>query len=147
MSDQRLILLGEAQRELVDDLRERGFSVLQERFDRAAFGNYLIDLTTSEFTVRVVRERGRWGIEASVPSWKEWMPMSVWRWIYEGGSLPGAFSNFDQDSAWLRGNIDSVIEELRSNAASLHERLLACGRERLASWVTEFGPKEERGEL
>ena len=72
MSDQRLILLGEAQRELVDDLRERGFSVLQERFDRAAFGNYLIDLTTSEFTVRVVRERGRWGIEASVPSSEVW---------------------------------------------------------------------------
>jgi hypothetical protein len=94
-------VVGATQLSLVRALEDAGFSRVHERYDASAFGNCLLEFSTERFSVRVVRERGSWGIEASVPGWKEWIPVSMWRWIYEGGPLPGGSSNFEEEQDWL----------------------------------------------
>jgi hypothetical protein len=124
-------VLGDRQRSLVNRLRALGFTVLQERHDPEAFGNYLIDLTTDDFTVRIVRDRSNWSIEASVPAWKDWIPVPMWRWIYVGGELPGAYSDFDQDAEWLLSQLNTLRADLAKDPGGLSERLQECGRLRL----------------
>ena len=135
-------VLGQSQQRLIAALKDLGFSKLQEQYDHAAFGNSIVDLTTTTFTIRIVRERGIWEIEASVPGWKAWMPLSMWRWAFDGGQIPGAWSDFDDDAAWLLESLDKIEQALRTDEAHLRARLDECGRARLAE-LLRHAPTED----
>jgi hypothetical protein len=126
-------ILGDAQIALRRDLEARGFVTLQERFDRKSFGNCIVDLTTESLTVRIARDRLVWELSASVPGWKEWFPVAMWRWVYEGGVLPGGDSDFQEDATWLVASLDQILDDLKTNRDHLNQRLWECGRARLAA--------------
>jgi hypothetical protein len=131
---------GEPQRSLVGDLQARGFTILQERYDPQSFGNYLLDLTTKDFSVRIILDRGYWSVDASVPGWKDWIPLSMWRWIYEAGPLPGARSDFTVDARWLLATLEMLLTDLRRDPSDIHERLWECGRARMRALAERSRP-------
>src|SRR4249919_4007066 len=62
--------------ELRSWLIEQGFVVLADHYDADRFGNQLVELARP-IAVRLVRDRGQWGIDIAGPD-GVWSPLSTW---------------------------------------------------------------------
>ena len=62
--------------ELRSWLIEQGFVVLADHYDADSFGNQLVELARP-IAVRLVRDRGQWGIDIAGPD-GVWSPLSTW---------------------------------------------------------------------
>jgi hypothetical protein len=119
---------------LLRTLEDRKFQVDVERFDRASFGNAMLEAGDGRVSVRMIRERGDWNLDARSAGWGEWFPVSAWRALFEDSAGPVEPMASTEQAEYLLEHLDRVVEvAARGDAADL-ERLRRWRDERSASW-------------
>ncbi len=110
---------------LLSELSElHGMREVHRQYDRAHFGNCLIDVAGGPLTVRVVRDRGQWFVDVADrarPS--RWYYVDVLRRLL-GGKRAETLVSIEDQVEFLRQHLPSLLEAFNpKNAAKTHARL------------------------
>lgn len=108
---------------LADDLQRRGYSVAEERYDEASFGNTLIVLERDTTRVRLVRDRGQWFVE--VAGGHDWFSPVIWRAFLESSMPPVEIVPLAVQARWLLddlGRIQAIGDLTEDQLADLNDR-------------------------
>jgi hypothetical protein len=65
-------LLSEIASPIADFVNQRGMRVVVERQDQASFGNAVVEVTSPDFDLRIVRDRGQVALDVSASGQGEW---------------------------------------------------------------------------
>jgi hypothetical protein len=60
-------------------LDDRGYDLIHERRDDAAFGDTEMIFQRGATLVRLVRDRGQWFVDATASAWEDWFAPTIWR--------------------------------------------------------------------
>jgi hypothetical protein len=93
---------------LLHDLKQRGFTVVEERYDEAIFGNFVIVADHGETAVRVIRDRGQLFVEIASAKGDDWFCPVIWRSFLESTEPPVDIVPLGSQVEWLLGHLDSV---------------------------------------
>lgn len=112
---------------LANELRDRGYSIVRERYDAASFGDALIVLEFDTSLVRLVRDRGQWFVELSCGGVDDWFAPVAWHNALVGPISPAETLSFSAQAQLLPADLpriqvacdtlapdSQVLEELRS---------------------------------
>jgi hypothetical protein len=104
---------------LLHDLKQRGFTVIEERYDPQSFGNVLVRLEHDQTAVRIVRDRGEWRIDIAGPGQLDWFGPSIWQgFLDEHVQSFDVLSSFDEEASFLARNLSLIEDALRDQTGS-----------------------------
>jgi hypothetical protein len=117
----------------VAELRQDGFSVAVDQTDQGHFGDRLLELADGHNRVRLVSDRGQWGIDVAVGS--SWCsPYMIVLALSGSRYVRRALSNDER----VRYAVEAMCQlpSMPDEIASLNRRIEALNRE---AWSDRFG--------
>lgn len=105
---------------IVDDfctwLVGQGFREEERRYDRRAFGNWLLVLARAPCRLRLVRDRSQWLIDATGDDLSDWYDIDLWRTCLEGRDASDQSVPLDDEIAFLRAALPALMVALSAPA-------------------------------
>ncbi|HWH96615.1 MAG TPA: hypothetical protein VNT03_22320 [Baekduia sp.] len=95
-------------RAVADELRDRGYTLVGEHYAEAGFGNALMALGHDATLVRLVRDRGRWFVEAAPRGTDEWFAPVVWHAALLGSVPASETRAFAGQAELLLADLDQI---------------------------------------
>ena len=104
---------------LLDDLRRRGYSVIQTNYYETVFGDAIIVLERDTTQIRLSCDRGPWFIEVrsrrltwTRPGWfgasSDWYSPKIWRAFLEASTPPVEIVPFGVQARWLLEDLSRI---------------------------------------
>jgi hypothetical protein len=117
----------------VAELRQGGFSVAVDQTDEAHFGDRLLELADGHNRIRLISDRGQWGIDVVVgASWRS--PYMIVLALANSRYVRRALSNEER----VRYAVEAMsrLPSTPAELASLNGRIEALNQE---AWTDRFG--------
>lgn len=109
--------------------QELGFQTTHDTFDPTAFGNSTVTMTSPDFLVRFVRDRGQYAIEVAPHSDPDdWLDMEDIREVVAGHELERSFdlktlaSRLREDYATLSDLLNTNLRDIKKKLHLLYEK-------------------------
>ena len=93
--------------QLLDELRNRGFTTEETRYSWESFGDAIIVLQQGGTVVRLSRDRGQWFIEVAAGE-GDWMDPVIWNSFLESVEAPTEAVRFDDQAKMLLGDLPRI---------------------------------------
>lgn len=112
----------QALRELVNVLVTNGYEQVEQRAP-ASFGDELVTFSRDAVSIRLVRDRGQWVVEASPNGGEDWYDADTWRAALTEVESPDEPRAADEQARILRDDMAAISAAVRKSPSTLIERL------------------------
>ena len=111
-------------------LVDQGFCELDRRYDRRAFGNWLLVLANDTCGVRFVRDRSQWFVDVHLAGIDDWYPLEYWCACLEGSQPPSGLAPIEEQVASLRRAFPAILA-----ASTAPDEVERCLRRLREAWA------------
>ena len=108
--------------QLVSELESSGYQRVEQR-SSAGFGDELIAFAREALSVRLVRDRGQWFVEASPVGGEDWFDADVWHSALTETVPPSEPRSSEEQARLMRDDLPAISARVVASAAPAVEQL------------------------
>src|SRR5205085_10731654 len=101
------------------ELRQVGFSAIEERYDPEIFGNALLVFALEHLLIRAVRERGDWNLGVSISGWNRWFLPHAWQGALHGSVRPDQSPNLAEQVGLTLSLLTTLLQVSHEETSSV----------------------------